>query len=250
LSGSLPVRGLRIGVSAIPLAVPGERRASVVLALNVTAPPGATTGPVSIVAAAFDYASNYEEAATVRQTVALSAGLEPGYEGLARLDLAPGRYELRIAAVSGTTTGSVITDVEVPDVRKAPLSASGLVLATGASRPAAASDIVPRLVPIAPTAVRAFAASDALTSLLQIYRGTTKIAQAAHVRSAIVDSTGKTRAEHSSDLDAVSFGARASADYRWTTPLTQLDPGEYLLSVDATMGDATVHRTARFMIVK
>jgi hypothetical protein len=54
----------------------------------------------------------------------------PFYEILSRLDLKPGRYNLRFATerASDGKTGSVYTDIVVPDFAKAPLSMSGVAL--------------------------------------------------------------------------------------------------------------------------
>ncbi len=51
------------------------------------------------------------------------------FELLSRLDLKPGRYELRIAASShaANAVGSVFVDVDVPDFTKGPLALSGIL---------------------------------------------------------------------------------------------------------------------------
>ena len=68
---------------------------------------------------------------------------QTGLRMLNRLDLPPGRYQLRVAAhdPAGGNVGSVLYDLEVPDFYKAPFSMSGLVLtsAAGAAMPTVAA---------------------------------------------------------------------------------------------------------------
>ena len=50
-----------------------------------------------------------------------------------RLKLPPGRYQLRMAAreTGGGRVGSVTYDLDVPDFTKAPLTMSGILIASG-----------------------------------------------------------------------------------------------------------------------
>src|SRR5437899_2783600 len=58
---------------------------------------------------------------------------QTGLRMLNRLDLPPGKYQLRVAAhdANGGNVGSVQYDLAVPDFQKAPFSISGLVLTSG-----------------------------------------------------------------------------------------------------------------------
>jgi VWFA-related protein len=69
---------------------------------------------------------------------------QTGLRLLNRLDLPPGRYQLRVAAQdsAGGNVGSVLYDLDVPDFQKLPFSISGLVLTspTGAALPTVRPD--------------------------------------------------------------------------------------------------------------
>src|SRR5256885_7238108 len=58
---------------------------------------------------------------------------QTGLRMLNRLDLPPGKYQLRVAAhdANGGNVGSVQYDLNVPDFQKAPFSISGLALTSG-----------------------------------------------------------------------------------------------------------------------
>ena len=80
-----------------------------------------------------------------------------GFRLLNRVDLPPGRYQLRLAARDSRTgkAGSVVYDLEVPDYSKLPFSMSGLVVTSlsGASLATARADEqLKAVLPVPPTA--------------------------------------------------------------------------------------------------
>jgi hypothetical protein len=86
---------------------------------------------------------------------------QTGLRMLNRLDLPPGKYQLRIAAhdSAGGNVGSVQYDLEVPDYAKVPFSMSGLVLtsASGSGLPTVKADEqLKPMLPGPPIAMRAF----------------------------------------------------------------------------------------------
>ena len=93
---------------------------------------------------------------------------------LNRMDLPPGRYQLRFAThdAGGGAVGSVLYDLEVPDFAKAPISMSGIVLTSmaGAMRPTVRPDEQLRgVLPASPVALRSFPQDDELAIFAEIY---------------------------------------------------------------------------------
>ena len=85
------------------------------------------------------------------------SGRPPAYEVLARLDLKPGRYEIRAASdVTGRSRSSVYGFVEVPDFTAEALAVSGIVFEALPGSMAAPRDAFADLLPIVPTARRQF----------------------------------------------------------------------------------------------
>ena len=120
--------------------------------------------------------------------------LRPGdndaeFDVLSRLDLKPGRYSVRIAAHSGASgkSGSVYTDVVIPDFSKDEVSLSGVVLNAAPGRAAAPKDALAALMPIVPTTLRVFDVRDRVTSFLRIYQGGKKPLLTATLTVRIVD---------------------------------------------------------------
>src|SRR3954454_17635394 len=86
---------------------------------------------------------------------------QTGLRMLNRLDLPPGKYQLRVAAhdTNGGNVGSVQYDLVVPDFQKAPFSISGLVLTSGlgsALPTVRADEQLKQVLPGPPIALRRF----------------------------------------------------------------------------------------------
>jgi hypothetical protein len=114
-----------------------------------------------------------------------------------RLNLPPGRYQLRIGAREsvGGRVGSVFYDLEVPDFRKNPLMLSGLLLTA-----ASADDVVTvqpdpgasKLMPTAATSRRAFLWSDVLSVYAEVYdNNTNRQTRNIDVRVKLISDDGK-----------------------------------------------------------
>jgi hypothetical protein len=136
MSGILPSSDLPLRAVAAPFAVPGRREAAVAIAVGVSQPirEGSRPERVDLELSAFNTDGRAFGSRRVRADVRPRAGASGvgEYDLLARLDLRPGRYQLRIAAHVPAlgTSGSVYYDVDVPDFRGEALSLSGLVLST------------------------------------------------------------------------------------------------------------------------
>lgn len=185
------------------------------------------------------------------------AVVRQGFRMVARLTLAPGRYQLRLAAreANGGRVGSLHYDLEVPDFAKEPLMISGLLLTSaGASRTPVVSDDpeLKQVLPAQPTTMREFVEADQLALFAEIYdnRGTTP--HTVDITTTIRADAGtvvfKTEdARKSEELE----GARGGYGYTAQVPLKGVPPGLYVLRVEARsrLGGDTVARETQFRIV-
>ena len=99
---------------------------------------------------------------------------QTGIRLLNRIDLPPGRYQLRIAAheSGGGALGSVLYDLDVPDFYKAPFSMSGLTItsmAASALPTAKADEQLKAMLPAPPAALRTFPPNDELAIFAEVY---------------------------------------------------------------------------------
>ncbi len=144
--------------------------------------------------------------------------------------------------------GSVYTFVDVPDFAKQPLSMSGVVLAVSPGVSSAGREAFANVLPIVPTAQREFARTDRVTAFLQIYQEATAPARPASVTARVSDTSDRSVFDETTALSVDRFAATHSADHRLELPLAKLEPGEYLLTIEAAQGPNIARRGVRFTV--
>ena len=162
--------------------------------------------------------------------------LAKGIRFARRIELAPGRYQLRVGAreAGSGSAGSVPIDVDVPDFSSAPLTMSGLVLTSksAAAVPTGRDDeLLKDVLPAAPTAIRDFPRGDELTVYAEIYDQITTPHKVEITTTATADdgrvmySRSDQQTSESLQKPGDGFGHVA------TIPLRDVAPGRYVLRV-------------------
>ena len=258
LAGGLPAGDLPISLTAAPFAASGLKSvqtrngaALVVVAGVERVGLGVGAEVVDVVATAFR--SDWKPAGRATQQIELAsppAGVSAHYDLASRLDLAPGRYEIRVAVSSPATnrTGSAYLSVTIPDFAKEPLALSGVVVENRETAGRAAATPVATLLPVVPTTVREFARTDRPTAFVRISQGGKSPLASVRITARIVSEEDHAVFEEHSTIPAGSFSAVRSADYRLALPLARLDPGDYLLSIAAVVDQRTSRRDVRIAI--
>jgi VWFA-related protein len=284
-ASSVPMRELPLRATVAPFALPGGRNAAIAIALGVrqVVPDNAAheraTVTTELRTNAFTTEGTVKGAQRHTATVVLRPGAtgDADYEVLSRIDLPPGRYRLRLAAfhAAAAKTGTVMVDVVVPDFGRDPASMSGVVIGATPGRPSAPRDLLVDVLPIIPTAQRAFAKTERATALFYLYQSGSKPLVSARVATQIVDSRGATVVTETSTFPVDRFrGAEATptarpvrppnaqaqkenvfanqalraAEIQYRLPLDRLAPGSYLLTFEATIGVAVLRRDVQFEI--
>jgi hypothetical protein len=164
-----------------------------------------------------------------------------GFRVIQALDLAPGRYQLRMAARESNTrkAGSVSFDLEVPDFSKAPLIMSDLALTSAMSGVAPTvrpKDPLEKLLPGPMTSYREFSQADEVALFVEVYdnvKQAHKTEIVATVKAEGGQSVFETReARDSSEL----AGSAGGYGFEARVPLKTLAPGLYVLRVEAAAG--------------
>jgi hypothetical protein len=207
-AGVLPKGDLPLRLTAIPLpgVTPGTARLA--LALEVTAPVASLRDTDGKLRDTLKYEVLVvdEKKARVRSLGGLEGRLTLSAVGPAEalpstvayqveesLELAKGRFELRVSATSERLAkgGSVYLDVDVPDLRAAPLAISGIALAyaDGPRVPVAPSSArrAASPLPFAPTLDRVFRSSDSV----RVYFEGTGRAQSVTASLDVLDESGR-----------------------------------------------------------
>jgi VWFA-related protein len=250
LSGGLPTGDLPVSITVAPFATAAKPGSALAVVARLDHDPNMAEETVlEFVAAAFN--DKWKQITAVTQRFTLSPG-NPGArfsEMALRLNLPPGRYQVR-AAVRNTKdnrTGSVYASVSVPDFAREPLSLSGLVVERRSSGGAIFENLV-GIVPVRPTTARLFSANERVAVVGRVYERRVKALTPARVVARIVDGQDRTAFTAQALLEPSAFDAQRQADYLLDLPLDRLADGEYLLVLDVSAASASARRTLRFTV--
>ena len=251
----LPNPGVTMRAASAVFALPDERSGlavSIGVEQRVLGDVGARVNEeLSVLATAFTLDGKPKAWSRQSFRVWLRAGFkEPAlYEVLTRLDLDPGRYQVRVAAHSAMTgkTGSVYFDAVVPPFAKETLQLSGLTLSASPSLAVAPGEGFAQLLPVIPTSRRSFVPQDLVTGFLRVYQRAAKTPAPVSIRVTITDGEDRVRQQSTEVMGADQFTG-GQADIQVRVPVAELPIGEYLLSVAATQGQKTVRRDMRFAV--
>jgi hypothetical protein len=252
MAGFLPKGDVPMQTIALPFFVPGKKEAGVAIVARVQQPPVTTrtTHDVQLLTTVFDpdgkARSSHRQNA--RATMLPSGTSVAEYEVLSRIELKPGRYNLRIAAHNPAIekSGSVFHDIDVPDYRKDGLWLSPVALTVDPGLMAAPRGTLAGLLPIVPTTVRDFAEDDEITGFVRLVQGGKSPVGDVAVRITVLDSDNRAVHRAGDGLESTTFSADRSAEYQFTVPVAQLSPGAYLLTIEVEGRGRTVRRDVRF----
>jgi VWFA-related protein len=256
LASVVPARDVAMQVTAAPFLVPGKRDATMALVLAVrepAPPPGEKkmTTTVDLLIAAYGPDGKRFGSQRLNATIQLRAesGATVQYEVLSEMRLRPGRYQLRFAAESSLheKSGSVYYDVDVPDFSKDDFAVSGLVLAAVPNVAVAPRDAFVKLIPVVPTSRRNFWKTDQVVSFLRLYQSG-KTTAPVKVNLEIRDARDRAVFENAESIEGARFMQTRSADYQVQLPIAKLEPGPYLLTIDANAGRTSLRRDVRFVV--
>jgi hypothetical protein len=179
-----------------------------------------------------------------------------GFRVIMSMDLAPGRYNLRVAAREGNTrkAGSVNFDLEVPDFFKEPLTMSDIALTSALSgiaptiRP---KDPLEKLLPGPLTSYREFTPADEIALFTEVYDNV-KEAHKTEIVATVKAEGGTQVFQTREERDSADLkGSAGGYGFEARIPLKEMAPGLYVLRVEATarVGDrATIAREIIFRV--
>jgi hypothetical protein len=172
------------------------------------------------------------------------------YEMLSRIDLKPGRYQLRVAAHRNVAdmTGSVYLDVEVPNFAGDRLSASNVAITMTPAPEVSPRDLLTPLLPIVPTAARVFERRGRATAFMRIYEGGSDALAPVSLTTRVLDTRGRGLVNETRTIGVDRFVAGRAADVRFDVPLLSLPPGEYLMTFEASLDKHVMRRDVRFSV--
>ncbi len=267
MESPLPLTGLPLALSAVVFKGPAPK-GSVVLstfvagnALPFTESNGMMKNDLEIMGVAT--ADKGKSFTTDRTTVNLNMKPDTakrvaatGFRVIQSLELAPGRYALRVAVREANTlkAGSVTFDLEVPDFSKAPLTMSDVALTSamsGAAPTVRPKDPLEKLLPGPLSSYREFSTMDEIALFTEVYDNVKqphKVEITATAKAEGGQTVYETKEEHDSSELAGSAGGYG---FEARVPLKGFAPGLYVLRVEAVtrIGDRpTVAREIVFRV--
>jgi VWFA-related protein len=164
---------------------------------------------------------------------------QTGIRILNRVDLPPGRYQIRFGAhdSAGGNVGSVLYDLDVPDFQKSVFSISGIAItsASAAQLPTVRPDEQLRAVlPMPPVAIRTFPANDEIKLFAEVYDNAGATPHKVDITATVTTDEGKVMFKNEEQRDSSDLGGKTGGyGYTATIPLKDLPPGKYVLKVEA-----------------
>jgi VWFA-related protein len=164
---------------------------------------------------------------------------QTGLRILRRFDLPPGRYQLRVAAhdIAGARVGSLNYDLEVPDYGTLPLGMSGLLLTSRAGttiRTARPDALLQRAMPAPPVALRLFPEDDEVLVFAEIYDRAAGTPHNVDITTTVTSKSGAVVWKHSDERSSSQLqGANGGYGHTVRVPMSGIEPGRYVLTVEA-----------------
>ena len=250
LNSPLQTNGLKLAVFAAPLKGPAPKAAVAIVTqvlgrdIAFTQKDGKYNNDLEVSYIAID--KNAKVAAGNRDT--LNMNLKPdtyqrvvqtGFRVQSRLELPPGKYQLRIAArEGGGKIGSVFYDIDVPDFRAEPLMLSGLVVTSavaGAIPTAGTITELANVLPAPPTTSRVFGAGDEIAVLAEVYDNQPSTpSHSVYITTSLKAEGGRAVFTTNDSRSSKELGgAKGGFGYTARIPLKDVADGLYVLRVEA-----------------
>ena len=143
--------------------------------------------------------------------------------------------------------GSVYTFVDVPDFASEPLTVAGPMLFDTRAPTATPREALGGLPDTAPTTRRDFTMADDVSVRVRVYQRRQDRHLPVSVVFRVLQGAREVTATESK-LEGDQFAGAGAAHATYTLPLGLLDPGTYILHVDASAGSAAIRRDVRFTV--
>jgi VWFA-related protein len=162
-----------------------------------------------------------------------------GFRFISTLDLAPGRYQLRVGVKENNTkkAGSVTFDLTVPDFAKEKLSMSGVAITSALSGVAPTvrpKDPLQKLLPGPLSSYREFPPMDEIAFFAEVYDNTGNQSHKVELTATVKAEGGQTVFETKEERDSSELkGSAGGYGFTARIPLKQMAPGLYVLRIEA-----------------
>ena len=246
--GPLQTPGLPLRVVAIPAPLAEDPSAAVIVGIEVPSAAARQARRLDFTVVAIDEEGKTRARLRFNTSFATLGAASPAWTHTgSRIDIPPGRYQIRVAAVGGDKTrGSVFTEVEVPKFA-ADLGVGGLSLGAPAPDPSDGSDRLRGVLPLIPFATREVPFRSRMELQVPIRVSSKGASTPLTITTTLIGSDGGARPlDRRSGADA-SYAAASGHVYRVAIP-PDLPPGSYRIVVETARAQTRINRELSFRI--
>jgi VWFA-related protein len=250
LASPIPSTGVGLSVFAAPFSGPGSKSSIALVVefdparLNFVERDGKFNEDLQLHVLAIDAAGKLQDGGLTTVPLRLSeanhrAVSSYGFRVMRRLNVPPGRYQLRVAVkeMHEGAVGTVRQTLDVPDFSKSPLQLSGIALTSiSATRMPTANpdEQLKGVLPGAPTAIREFPRADTLALFAEVYDNHTSTPHRVAISSSLIADDGRVVVAASDERSSGELqGKKGAYGYTREIPLSQIAPGRYVLRIEA-----------------
>jgi len=247
LNAPIQGRGLTMRIVAIPAPLGNAPSATVIVGIELPSAAAGRAGRVDFSVAAIDEEGKTRARLRFNTNFTPPAATTPAWTHTgSRIDIAPGRYQIRVAAVGADKTqGSVFTELDVPKF-DADLAVGGLAL--GAPVPGAPGDgdRLRGILPLVPFAALEVAPGSAVEAQLPIRVSSKAASSPMVIVATLVRPDGTTVELDRMNTVAAEYAKASGQVYRVAIP--KLGPGAYRLVVDTSLRTTQISRDIGFRV--
>ena len=247
IGAPLQSRGLTMKVAAVPAPLAEKPGATVAVGIELPAADVVRARSIEFTVIAVDVNGDVRARQRFKSSFQPTAMAPTGWTRLgSRVDVPPGRYQIRVAAVGADGPGgSVFTEVVVPKFTD-DLAVGGLSLGSPALTTARLAEPLAHVLPLVPLATREFSGTSQIVAQLPVRAASgaqTPIRFDARLRR----EDGTSVALPASAATQGDLTAPAGAVHQVPLPPT-LEPGVYRLVIEASLGPNRATRELAFRI--
>ena len=245
----IQTRGLTMRVVAIPAPLPTKPSTTVIVGIELPTTAAARARRIEFVVVAIDQEGKTRARAQFSTDFASSEKTaSPWTRTGSRIDLPPGEYQLRVAAVGAdASTGSVFLDVSVPTFA-AELAVGGLSLGAPSSTAVTSADRLRGVLAFVPLATNELARGTAVSGQLPIKVSSGVASRLLTIAATLVHADQTTVPLDRTEAAARDYATGAGKVYRVALPAS-LSAGSYRLIVESTLGRTVVTRELTFSVL-
>jgi VWFA-related protein len=246
--GPLQTRGLTMRLAAIPAPLANEPSAAVIVALELPSAAAGRAGRVDFTVVAIDGEGKTRARLRFNTTFTPATPATPAWTHTgSRIDIPPGRYQIRVAAVGADNTqGSVFTELTVPKFDGG-LGVGGLSLGAPTSATSGSSDRLRGVLPLVPFASGDLPPNVAVEAQLPIRVSSKSASNSLTIIATLTPPDGTRVQIDRVDAAAADYAKPSGRVYRVGIPQPHR-AGNYRLAVDTTLGGTQVGREIIFRI--